>query len=158
MMHTIGPSHYMLHNIATAGYVPVVYRQHQKKKEKQRQQKKQQERKLSWILSTQEIKSLIISALIFLSVFAWVDVLATSYRNHVLSSKIYELYPLAWPCLSPFSIIIFVKFRQTFNERSSCKSESENYEIKHLLFLSTIFFSSRESISESIALSKHLTT
>jgi hypothetical protein len=39
-----------------------------------------------WIIGSKEVRSLIISALIFLTIFAWADVLASSYRDRVLKN------------------------------------------------------------------------
>jgi hypothetical protein len=52
-------------------YIPLI---HQSQKEK-------------WVLSSKELRSLIVSALIFLTIFAWVDVVATMYKNHLLNKQ-----------------------------------------------------------------------
>ena len=61
------------HLAATSGFLPVV---HMRKKEN-----------LDNVLSGKEVRSLIVSALIFLSVFAWVDALATAYRSKILQQR-----------------------------------------------------------------------
>ena len=45
------------------------------------------EHKSHWILNSKEVRSLIITSLIFLVVFSWVDILATAYRDRYSSSS-----------------------------------------------------------------------
>lgn len=90
--HLVAPDfitpHFMApHLINKSTVFPLMYEQHATIKNDNR-----------WIMSSREIRSLIVSALIFLVVFAWVDVLATAYRNRYLP----PLRPVDELALAPF--------------------------------------------------------
>lgn len=70
--------HHHLHGVAAAGYIPVIHK---------KPGKNEGTEKTHWILSSREIRSLIVSALIFLTVFAWVDVIASTYREHIFNKN-----------------------------------------------------------------------
>lgn len=62
---------------AIQGYIPVIHRS-----------RKVDNTSTNWILSSREIRSLIMSALIFLTIFAWMDVIAIKYKNYIMGSDI----------------------------------------------------------------------
>lgn len=83
----------MFHSKAAMGYVPVVHNRQNLVQNNDINTKHA-------ILSSRDIKSLVMSALIFLSVFAWADVLASIYRVYYLGQnapKYAGMLPLKLP-------------------------------------------------------------
>lgn len=110
-------------HVQTLGYVPVVHRHHQnKKKEKEKvhefqefdikkpeietitskyKYKKEGDENKSKndndnkIMSMKDFKSLILTALVFLTIFAWVDVLAAFYKSYYYEYRLkHNNYPI----------------------------------------------------------------
>ncbi len=50
--------------------------------------------KSKWIMGSKEIRSLIVSAIIFLTIFAWADVLASYYKSRVIYRSNEQTYPI----------------------------------------------------------------
>lgn len=78
------------HVKAATGYIPVI---HQKQKFKNKNEnefkskskhKHEHENKREKILTSHDFKSLIVTALIFLTIFAWTDVFASIYKGYYL--------------------------------------------------------------------------
>lgn len=68
-----------------AGYIPVIHnRQSSPSSPQDKIIKNNDNPKISWILSSKELRSLIVSALIFLTLFAWMDVVAYIYKNKLI--------------------------------------------------------------------------
>lgn len=85
----IVPQYALLNKLALSAYIPVVrkYQEEEdeinRQKEKRLKQEKERHKPILWILDSKEFRSLIISALIFIAIFAWSDVLAIAYRDHI---------------------------------------------------------------------------
>ena len=73
------PSHFIVPHLGVYGksaFVPLIYQKNITARDSDMENR--------WVLSSKEIRSLIVSALIFLVVFSWIDVVASAYRNHYL--------------------------------------------------------------------------
>lgn len=79
----------LLHGKAiAAGYIPVIYSQKQQNFPGSESGNIKIDK--NWLLSQSEILTLILNAMIFITVFAWIDVLATSYRDRLYNQEFRE--------------------------------------------------------------------